>query len=43
MSAGITDQRIDIDVFDGVGVGFVLPIHATASGGLSNIDPVAAR
>ena len=43
MSPGITDQRIDIDVFDDLTVGFVLPVHAAASGGLPNIDPVGAR
>ena len=36
----IVDQRIDIDVFDGLTVAFVLAIHAAAPGGLPNMDPV---
>jgi hypothetical protein len=31
--AGIANQRIDIDVFDGLTVAFVPPVHATASAG----------
>src|SRR5450755_5136410 len=40
MSSGIADQRVKVDVFDGLTVAFVLPVHATASGGLPNVDPV---
>ncbi|SPE29775.1 hypothetical protein SBA6_1160011 [Candidatus Sulfopaludibacter sp. SbA6] len=32
------DQRIRIDVFDGLTVPLVFPIHATAPGGLPNMS-----
>src|SRR5437773_2469721 len=37
---GITDQRVEVHVFDGLTVSLVLPVHATATGGLSHVDPV---
>src|SRR5713101_7311846 len=40
MLPGITDQRIDIDVLDGLTVGFVLSVHATAPGGRPEVGPV---
>jgi hypothetical protein len=40
VSSDIADERVNVDVFDVLTVAFVLPVHATASGGLPNIDPV---
>lgn len=40
MLPGMADQRVDVDVFDGLAVRFVLPVHATVPGGLPHIDPV---
>src|SRR6266849_9466400 len=40
MLPGITDQWIDIDVFDGLTVSFVLSVHATAPGGRPEVGPV---
>ena len=37
---GITNQRINVDVFDGLTVSFVFPVHASAASGLPHIDPV---
>jgi hypothetical protein len=34
---------VDVNVFNGLPVGLVPPIHATATGGLSHGDPVGAR
>ena len=36
----VADQRIDIDVFDGLTVSLVFPVHAAAARGLSDIGPV---
>src|SRR5215468_5632941 len=37
---GITDHRVEIDVLDGLTVRPVFPVHATATGGWSHVDPV---
>ena len=36
----IADQRVDVDIFDGLTVSLVLPVHAAATRGLSYMDPV---
>src|SRR5439155_16741492 len=38
--ARVAGQRIDVDVFDGSAVVFVVTVHAAAPGSLPNIDPV---
>ena len=36
----ITDQRVEVNVLNSLPVGVVLPVHATAAGGGSHVDPV---
>ena len=40
MLPNVANQRINIDVLDGLSVLVMFPIHATAPEGLPNIDPV---
>jgi hypothetical protein len=40
MLPGVTEQGIEVDVFNGLSVAFVLTVHAAAPGGLPNMDPI---
>jgi hypothetical protein len=37
---GIPGQGVEVNVFDGLPVGVVLSVHATAAGGGAHVDPV---
>src|SRR5207244_12949619 len=34
---GIADQRVNVDIFDGLNVGFVLSVRSSAHGGLPTV------
>src|SRR5215469_892143 len=42
MLSRVARQRINIDILDGPTVRGVLPVHAAASGGLPDMDPVGS-